>query len=224
MLGILVPNADIREYASMPGEYGLWAGQTAGLSDVLHPDLLAVSLRALGGLLTGGHWDVTELQNLRIRSNEHSYERELFDILLGWRYSPQITILENDLQHEREEHKQNIIKFSHEILHHREHISDLEKQLEDMRQEHGLQGEELDQAKKKTEELQHSLNLVIQEKQSMQDTVQRSSQEKQTLRDSIQELTRENDALELQVSQWRSYADQLEQGMTLNRPQSRKKK
>ena len=58
----------------------------------------------------------------------------------------------------------------------------------------------------------------------MQDAVQRSSQEKQTLRNSIQELTRENDALELQVSQWRSYADQLEQGMTLNRPQSRKKK
>jgi hypothetical protein len=224
LVGILAPNVDIREYASMLGEYGLWAGQSAGMSDVLHPDRLAVSLRALGGLLTGGHWDVIELQKLRHHSNEHSYERELYDILLGWRYSPYIAMLENDLQHEREEHKQNIVKFSHEILNHREHISDLEEQLEHIRQEHGLRGDELDQANKKVEELQRSLNLVIKEKQSMQDTVQRSTQEKQSLRNSIQELTREKDALELQVSQWRQYADQLEQGMKLNRPQSQKKK
>lgn len=224
MVGILAPNVDIREYASMLGEYGLWAGQSAGMSDVLHPDRLAVSLRALGGLLTGGHWDITELQRLRLHSNEHSYERELYDILLGWRYSPQILMLENDLQHEREEHKQNIVKFSHEILNHREHIADLEEQLEHIRQEHGLRGDELDRANKKVEDLQRSLNLVIQEKQSMQDSVQRSTQEKQNLRNSIQELTREKDALELQVARWRHYADQLEQGMKLNRPQNQKKK
>ena len=134
-------------------------------------------------------------------------------------------MLENDLQHEREEHKQNIVKFSQEMLNlHREHISDLEEQLEHIRQEHGLRGDELDQANKKVEELQRSLNLVTQEKQSMQDTVQRATQEKQTLRNSVQELTREKDALELQVSQWRHYADQLEQGMKLSRPQSQKKK
>jgi len=223
LLGILAPNVDIREYASMLGEYGLWAGQSVGMSDVLHPDRLAVSLRALGGLLTGGHWDVTELQNLRLHSNEHSFERELYDILLGWRYSPQITMLENDLQHEREEHKQNIVKFSQEILNLRAHISDIEEQLEHTRQEHGFRGEELDQANKTIEELQRSLKLVTQEKQSMQDNVQRATQERQTLRNSIQEITREKDALELQVSQWRHYADQLEQGLKLNRPQSKKK-
>ena len=224
LLAILAPNVDIREYASMLGEYGLWAGQSVGLSDVLHPDRLAVSLRALGGLLTGGHWNVTELQTLRLHSDEHSYERELYEILLGWRYSPQITMLESDLQDEREEHKQNVIKFSQEILNLHEQISDLEDQLEHIRQEHGLRGEELDQANKKSEELQRSLNRVIQEKQSMQDSVQRATQEKQALRNNIQELTREKDALELQVSQWRHYADQLEQGMKLNRPQSQKKK
>ncbi|HEY6284370.1 MAG TPA: HEAT repeat domain-containing protein, partial [Ktedonobacteraceae bacterium] len=224
LLGIVAPNVDIRENASMLGEYGLWAGQSVGMSDVLHPDRLAVSLRALGGLLTGGHWDVTELQNLRLHSHEHSFERELYDILLGWRYSPQITMLENDLQHEREEHKQNIVKFSQEILNLRVHISDLEEQSEHIRQEHGFRGEELDQANKSIEELQRSLKLVTQEKQSMQDNVQRATQEKQTLRKSIQEITREKDALELQVSQWRHYADQLEQGLKLNRPQSQKKK
>jgi HEAT repeat protein len=222
--GIMAPNVDIREYASMLGEYGLWAGQSVGMSDVLHPDRLAVSLRALGGLLTGGHWDVTELQKLRLHSHEHSFERELYDILLGWRYGPQITTLENDLQHEREEHKQHIMKFSQEIMDLHAQISDLEEQLEHIRQEHGFRGVELDQANKTIEELQRSLKLVTQEKQSMQDNVQGATQERQTLRNSLQEITREKDALELQVSQWRHYADQLEQGMKLNRPQSHKKK
>jgi hypothetical protein len=224
LLGILAPNVDIRENASMLGEYGLWAGQSVGVSDVLHPDRLAISLHALGGLLTGGHWDATELQNLRLHSQEHSAERELYDILLGWRYSPQITMLENDLQLEREEHKQNVVKFSQEILDLHVKISSLEEQLEQIHQEHGFQGEELDQANKKIEELQHSLNLAMREKQSIQDNVQRATQERQTLRNSLQEITREKDALELQVAQWRHYADQLEQGLKLNRPQSPKKK
>ena len=224
LLGILAPNADIREYASMLSEYGLWAGRSVGLSDVLHPDRYAISLRALGGLLTGGHWDATELQNLQRHSQEHSAERELYDILLGWRYNPQITMLENDLQHEREEHKQNIVKFSQEIMDLHVQNSSLEEELEQIRQEHGSQGDELDQAKKKIEELQHSLNLTIKEKQSIQDNVQRATQERQTLRNSLQEITHEKDALELQVTQWRHYADQLEQGLKLNRPQSTKKK
>jgi HEAT repeat protein len=224
LLGMLAPNMDIREHASMLGEYGLWAGRSMGLSDVLHPDRLAISLRALGGLLTGGLWDAAELQNLRRHSQENSAERELYDVLLGWRYSPQITMLQHDLQHEREEHKQNIVKFSQEILDLNIQISDFEEQLKQVRQEHGFRGEELDQANKEIEELQHSLNLATREKQSVQDNVQRATQERQTLRSSLQELTREKDALELQVAQWRHYADQLEQGLKLNRPQSPKKK
>ena len=224
LLGILAPNMDIREYASMIGEYGLWAGQSAGVSDVLHPDRLAVSLRALGGLLTGGHWDIAELQNLRLQSKEHSFERELYEILLGWRYSPQMIALENDLQREREEHKQHVLKFSQEMVILHGQISDLEEQLEHLRQEHGLRGDELDQSKKKVEELQRSLNLVTQEKQTLQASVQKATQEKQVLRNSVQELTHEKGALESQVSQWRHYADQLEQGMKLSRPQSQKKK
>ncbi len=224
LLGILAPNVDIREYASMPGEYGLWAGQSMGMSGVLHPDRLAISLRALGGLLASGHWDATELQSLRLRSQERSSQRELYDILLGWRYSPHITTLENDLQVEQEEHKQNIVKFSQEILDLHVQISDLEQQLAQLHQEHGTRGAELDEANEKIEELQHALNLATQEKQSIQDNVQRATQERQALRNSLQEITREKETLEVQVAQWRHYADQLEQGLSLNRPQSPKKK
>ena len=68
--------------------------------------------------------------------------------------------LENDLQHEQEEHKQNVIKFSQEMVNLHGQISDLEDQLEHIRQEHSLRGDELDQSNKKVDELQRSLKLV----------------------------------------------------------------
>jgi HEAT repeat protein len=224
LLGILAPNVDIRESAGMLADYGLWAGQSVGMAGVLHPDRLAISLRALGGLLTGGNWDPTELQNLRLRSKEQSAERELYDILLGWRYSPHIAMLEHDLQLEQEEHKKSIVKFSHEMLDMRVQISDLEQQFEQLHQEHGTRGEELDQANKKIEELQHDLNVATRDMQSLQDNLQRATRERQTLRNNLQEITREKDALEAQVTQWRHYADQLDQGLRLSRPQGPKKK
>lgn len=222
LLGMLAPNVDIREYARMLGEYGLWAGQAVGKTGVLQPDRLAISLRALGGLLAGGHWNAAELQNLRLRSKERSAERELYDILLGWRYSPQITILENDLQTEQEEHRKSILTFSQEILNVRTQVADLEQELERLRHEHGMRGEDLEQANKKIEDLQHSLNLTTQEKQSVQDNLQRAVQERQALRNNLQQITRERDALQEQVDEWRHYAGQLEQG--LHRPQSPKKR
>ena len=222
LLGILAPNVDIREYAMMLGEYGLWAGQSFGQTGVLQPDRLAVSLRALGGLLAGGHWNAAELQNLRLHSKERSAERELYDILLGWRYSPRITVLENELQTEQEEHRKNILRFSQEILSVRTQVADLEQELEGLRHEHGMRSEELEEANKKMEDLQHSLNLTIQEKQSIQDNLQRTVQERQALRNNFQQIIRERDSLQEQVDEWRHYAEQLEQG--LHRPQSPKRR
>jgi HEAT repeat protein len=222
LLGILAPNVDIREYARMLGEYGLWAGRSVGQTGVLQPDRLAVSLRALGGLLAGGHWNTAELQNLRLRSKERSAERELYDILLGWRYSPRITVLENELQTEQEEHRKNILRFSQEILNVRTQVADLEKELEGLRYEHGMRSEELEEANKKIEDLQRSLSLTIQEKQSIQDDLQRTVQERQAVRNNLQQIIRERDSLQEQVDEWRHYAEQLEQG--LHRPQSPKRR
>ncbi len=194
LLGILAPNVDIREYARMIGEYGIWAGQSVGTSSVLHPDRLAISLRALGGLLVGGQWDVSELQNLRFRSKDRSAEQELYDILLGWRYSPQITMLENELQTEQEEHKKSVLQFTQQILSMRAHIDDMEQQLEQLHQEHGMRGEELEEANKTIEDLQDTLNATTREKQSIQDNLQRAIQEKK--------------ALQAQIDQWRQSNEQ----------------
>jgi chromosome segregation ATPase len=173
-------------------------------------------------LLAGGHWNTAELQNLRLRSKERSAERELYDILLGWRYSPRITVLENELQTEQEEHRKNILRFSQEILNVRTQVADLEKELEGLRYEHGMRSEELEEANKKIEDLQRSLSLTIQEKQSIQDDLQRTVQERQAVRNNLQQIIRERDSLQEQVDEWRHYAEQLEQG--LHRPQSPKRR
>ena len=222
LLGMIAPHVDIREYARMLGEYGLWAGQSAGQASILHPDRLAISLRALGGLLAGGHWNVTELQNLRLRSKEGSVERELYDILLGWRYSPYITMLEHDLQTEQEERKKDILKFTQEMLSLHTQITDLEQQFEQLQQEHGSRGEQLESANEKVEELQQILKRTTQEKQTIQDNLQRALQEKQALRGSHQQVKQEKDELQAELDQWRQYAERLEEG--LNRPQRPKKK
>jgi len=222
LLGIGAPNVDIREYARMLGEYGLWAGQSAGRGSVLHPDWLAISLRALGGLLVGGHWDTIELQNLRLNSKERSAERELYDVLLGWRYSPYITMLENELQTEQEEHKRNILQLSQQILDMQTHMSGLEHQLEQLNVEHGVRGEELDLANERIKELEQALGSTTQEMRAFQDNFQRSLQERQTLKKRLEEITEERDTVRTQHDEWRRYAEQLEAG--LQRPQSPKKK
>jgi HEAT repeat protein len=192
VLGIIAPHQDIREYARMTGEYGLWAGRTG----LLQPDQLAIALRGLGGLLAGGHWDVPELQNLRNRSKEGSAERELYDILLGWRYSPRITLLENDLETERQEHKKEVWNFTQQLLGLRSQVLELEQELEQVRQEHSMRSEELDHATREIADLRTSLKHVKQEKQALDDNVQQLKQEKEKLQS-------RND-------QWSAYCDRLE--------------
>jgi HEAT repeat protein len=196
VLGMIGPHKDIREYARMPGEYGLWAGRSISRTGLLQPEQLAISLRALGGLLAGGHWDIPELQNLRNRSKEGSAERELYEILLGWRYTPSITLLEHDLETERQEHKQEVLNFTQQILGMRSQIMELEQDLEQVRQDHSSRSEELDHATREIDHLHVNLNQAMQEKQS--------------LRNNLQQTIKEKEALQAQNKQWRAYSDQLE--------------
>jgi HEAT repeat protein len=193
VLGMIAPHPDIREYARMTGEYGLWAGRTG----LLQPEQLAIALRGLGGLLAGGHWDIPELQNLRNRSKEGSAERELYDILLGWRYSPRITLLENDLETERQEHKKDILNFTQQLLGMRAQVMELEQELEEVRQEHSNRSEELEQATREIDDLRTNLNQAL--------------HEKQVLRNNVQQLTQEKDKLQSRNNQWSTYCDRLEQ-------------
>jgi len=181
ILGMLSPRMDVREYAKMLVEYGLWAGQSQGFADVLQADQLNIALRALGGLLVGGHWQSSELLQLRMQTNESSPERELYDILLGWRYSPYIDTLERELEREREEHKKHIRVFSAEILALRTTTADLEQELQGLHHEHGQRGKELDEATQTAGDLRLSLDRASQEKLALRAELQQLMQEKEQL-------------------------------------------
>ncbi len=181
MLGVMDPRMDIREYARMLTDYGLWAGQSQGYTGVLQADQLNVALRALGGLLTGGHWNVSELQQLRAQSQESSPERELFDILLGWRYSPHIDSLERQIERDRREHQQRINILGAEILTLRTTNQELDEELQGLHSEHGKRSRELEEA--------------TQNAGKLNDSLERAEQDKHVLLIEIERLTDERDHL-----------------------------
>ncbi len=200
-LGILAPHMDIREYAKMLVEYGLWAGQSQGYANTLQQDQLNVSLRALGGLLAGGHWHAAELQHLRMHSKDDSPERELYEILLGWRYTPYIKMLEQELDREKEEHKQHMMILTEELLNLRAAREDLEQELEGLHREHGKRGQELESAVQTIDELRESLDRVSHEKERAHDILSGVRQEKQTVYDQLQQVTREKEQVEAELAQ-----------------------
>ena len=66
---------------------------------------LEISLRALGGLLAGGKWNVDTLQSLLQHSPEGSTERDLYSVLLGKQYSSYIKDLDKKLQVQQEKYE-----------------------------------------------------------------------------------------------------------------------
>jgi HEAT repeat protein len=181
VLGIISPLMDIREYAKMLAEYGMWAGRSQGYTDVLQVDQLNIALRALGGLLAGGHWNAAELQQLRLQSKESSPERELYDILLGWRYSPHIDSLEMEIERERQELKKHVSIFSAEILALRTANHDLEEELEGLHHEHGRRGRELEEATETAGKLSDSLERAAQDRQAMRIEIEQLIEERDHL-------------------------------------------
>ena len=191
VLGLQAPHVDIREYASMLPEYGLWAGQSQGQHGVLQPDQLNISLRALGGLLAGGHWHATELDRLRTLSKSDSPEHELYAILLGWRYHPHISMLKQELESEREEHKQRLMLLTQEILDLRTARADLEEELQGLHHEHGRRGIELDEASQTISELQEMHTHTSRERDQLQQRVRDLRAENQNLQGQIEQVTNE---------------------------------
>lgn len=195
ILGLLAPHVDIREYARMLPEYGLWAGQSQGQHSVLRPDHLNLSLRALGGLLAGGHWHADELDMLRSQSKKESPEHELYAILLGWRYHPYISSLEQELTREREEHKMRMTLLSQELLNLRTEKAELEEQLDELQHAHDKRARELDEAEQAAADWQQKHARTSQERNQLQQTAQKLRGENLSLHEQLQEATQEKQQL-----------------------------
>ena len=103
VLGMLTPHRDVFEYARTLGN----PGSSMYQSNVTYPERQAIALRALGGLLAGGHLDLSTLQSRQTSSLYGSTEHELYSVLLGKPYGPLVTRLENELRSAQYEYEKD---------------------------------------------------------------------------------------------------------------------
>jgi hypothetical protein len=190
MIGLLGPYKEVYEYAQSVSKYGL-SNNRMGL---LNPEELAVSLRALGSLLASGDWDVTTLQHLRHISQEGSPQIELFSVLLGWRYEPDLLKLKNELQNEREARKNKIMSLTARI------VKDRGNELSQANLEMELLRRKLDQSDQEIEKVRQSLIQVSQEKEMQRGNLEKTLREKQTLQAEISQLEAYNTLLQQQIN------------------------
>lgn len=159
----------ITEYAQHVSNYGVATTRTS----VLFPEQLAVALHALGGLLASGQWNVRRLQELRDASKEGSAAHELFNVLLGWRYEPQLAKLQNDLETERNTHKKEMLVLTAKIMQSERRASSLESELEEVQREHGNRGDELFRITRERDSLRVRLEQAVQENHALRSQVAR---------------------------------------------------
>jgi HEAT repeat protein len=194
IVAMMTPSQVVAEYAQNISTYGIAATKTSAL----FPDELAIALRALGGLLAGGHWHMRKLQELRDASPEGSPSRELFNILLGFRYEPQIAHLQQELQNERDSRQKEIIALTGRIVTDQKRIQSLEEELEHIHREHGFRGDELNQVLQDKDQLQATLEQTEREIDTARSYLNQAVKERDAFYTDVTRLTREKEALDAQ--------------------------
>ncbi len=213
ILGLLGPYKDLYEYAQSLSSYGLSPNRTS----ILKPDQLTIALRALGSLLASGDWDIPTLQNLRKITPEGSAQSELYHVLLGWRYEPEIARLRNDLQNERDARNNEIRSLTARIVQNQAHIREIEEELEQVRQEHGLRGDELFQATQEREDFRNNLEQTTQERDVLRLNLNQALQERDVFRANLEQSLQEKQALQAEIAQLESYNALLQQQIRIMR-------
>ncbi len=121
--------------------------EAAAVGSVVQMEQQEISLRALGGLLAGGKWNVPILHTLRNASTPDSVEHELYSILLGQPYARRMVALRDELFAEKQSHEEDNRKSQ-------EWIEGLDRTLKQVRTAKSNLESELNTAKYRTTELQ----------------------------------------------------------------------
>ncbi len=198
MLGLLGPVQEVYERAQFLNSYGLEANRATG------SDELTIALRALGSLLASGDWDIATLRNLQRLSLEESAENELYQVLLGRRYGPEISRMQRELQKERDARKSEVMSLTARIVQDHEHIHELEEQLEQTRHEHGQRGDELFQVTQERENYRNNLDKMRKEREVFRSSLEQALQMQQALQAEVTQLQDYNALLQQQLKQLRT--------------------
>ena len=184
MLGMRGMPNEITEYARTLSSYGLSSSRTS----VLFPKQLVLSHRSLGGLLAGGQWDEQKIREMRDASQEGSPARELFNELLGWRYEPQVLQLQNQIQTDRETHRQEVTTLTGRIVADQAKIRGLDDELEQIKRDHGVRGDELNQTSKEKDAIRANLDKITKDNNELIQRLDRLQKENQALHDQNRQI------------------------------------
>lgn len=193
ILGMIEPTQSVTEYVRNIGSYGY--GVTARPETLNDRGLLNVALRALGGLLAGGHWDVSTLLDLRAKN----METDLATALLGWRYGAYIQKLLSDLRNQHEAHLMEVRNLQIQIVTEQEENERLLEELEHANQQHDLRVEELEHAKDQHQEMRNRLDYREQQREALEHENDHLRRDNEMLRREVNILRRENDQLKQEV-------------------------
>ncbi len=184
VMAMLSTDDIVTEYARNVSNYGMASTRTS----VLFPEQLSIALRSLGGLLASGQWDAAKLREMRNANQEGSPAHELFSILLGWRYAPELQKLEQELQTERDTYKKELLSLSAQVMMDNKRMQSLEEELDELKREHGFRGDELQQTVHEKDSLQRKIEQLAQERNSYRSQLERAQNDSQKLRDQNEQL------------------------------------
>jgi septal ring factor EnvC (AmiA/AmiB activator) len=131
---------------------------------------------------------VQKLLDLRNSSKSGEPAHELFSILLGWRYEPQIAKLQSDLESQREMFNNEILALTTRIVAEQGRVQQLESELEKIQQEHGFRGDELYRVSRERDAFRAKIDQFAKEKAALQAALEQVSKEKAALADQLQRV------------------------------------
>ncbi len=178
-------------------EYGL-SSMSAG---ALFSEPLALALRSLGGLLASGQWHPQKLMELRDACDPDDPGYELFNVLLGWRYTPEIEKLQREMDVQRDMFKKELLAMAVKVAEEQQRASSLETDLEKVRQEHGVRGDELQKASRERDAMRVNIAQLTNEKSKQQITLEETTRRYNALLTQYQSLQRQLQDLNLGQSQ-----------------------
>lgn len=197
ILGMLSAPDKVIDFAESLSTFGISENHETALDSAQ----LALAQHALGGLLVGGQWNEQRLRELRSNSKEGSVIHELSSVLLGWQNEP---LLQNARAKTEEEKKRREIAletFKTELTEKQNRISDLESDLDKVRAEHGLRGDELQKTAKEKDTLGKEKETLAKEKEALKKQLEQAEKEKDALNAKIRSVQSEKQKLEQQIKQ-----------------------
>ena len=187
VLSMVAAPTALTDYVYKLSEYGL-ASMRPG---AMFSEQLSLSLRALGGLLVSGQWHPLKLMELRDALDEREPGYELFNVLLGWRYTPQIEKLHEDMDVQREMFKKELLALTMKLAEGQQRASNLETDLEKVRQEHGVRGDELQKVQRERDTMRTNIEQLTNEKNKQSVTLEETTRRYNALVMQYQALKRQ---------------------------------